>query len=57
MRQKKCKRRRRLARYLYAGNLNVWQNVEPPKWRIFAHKKWQERKPVYKDFEKRLKRW
>lgn len=57
MSEKKHKRIRRLARFLYEGNLRVWQHNEPPKWRIFAHKKWEKRKPVYDDYVKTVKRW
>ena len=57
MSQKKHKRMRRIARYLYEGNLTLWQNAEPPKWRIFRHKRWERRKPVYKDFVRYVKGW
>lgn len=57
MSQKRSKRIRRLARFLYRGNLGVWEKVEPPRWRIFAHKRWENRKPVYKDYEEMVKRW
>lgn len=57
MSEKKAKRVRRIARYLYKGDLRIWQRNEPPKWRIFRHKRWGRCKPVYKDVERYVKGW
>ena len=57
MSEKKAKRARRIARYLYKGDLRIWQRNEPPKWRIFRHKRWERCKPVYKDIERYVKGW
>lgn len=57
MNEKKAKKVRRIARYFYENNLHFWQRAEPPKWRIFKHKRRELCKPIYKEYVRRVKGW
>lgn len=57
MNEKKAKKVRRIARYFYENDLHFWQRAEPPKWRIFKHKRLELCKPIYKEYVRRVKGW
>lgn len=52
MSQKKEKRIRRHARWLYEIRLQTWENDKPPFWRFIARRKWKKAKPEYETAEK-----
>ena len=39
------RKKRRVAKADYFWRLELWKSWEPPKWRIFAHRKWRKNKP------------
>lgn len=57
MSAKREKKARRLARYFYEAERNIWYRSKPPKWRIIRYLKWKKAEPVYKDIENKIKRW
>lgn len=45
MSEKREKWRRLRARLVYRYALDAWMALEPPRWRIFAHRRWKKMKP------------
>lgn len=45
MRARREKKRRIEERLVYLNRLEAWLAYEPPKWRIFAHRRWKAKQP------------
>ena len=41
------KKKRAWARRAYRTALFKWMRAEPPKWRIFAYRRWKRQKPKH----------
>lgn len=52
MSQKREKKIRRIARYLYGCRFQTWKRAEPPRWRFIARRNWMKAKPQYEAEEK-----